>query len=79
MAELHVIGALRNKRVELAGTLWTNLNNSPAGTGPTSPISTRPCCCSFDPNVRPEDIRAARIRARNVWFRQGECPRLIHG
>ena len=32
----------------------------------------------FDPDVRPKDIRPRRIRARNVWFRQGECLRLIY-
>ena len=32
----------------------------------------------FDPDVRPKDIRPIRARARNVWFRQGECLRLIY-
>ena len=32
----------------------------------------------FDPKVRPNDIRARRARARSVWFRQGECLRLIY-
>jgi hypothetical protein len=32
----------------------------------------------FDPNIRPKDIRPRQQRARNAWFRQGECLRLIH-
>ena len=32
----------------------------------------------FDPKIRPNDIRPRRVRDRNVWFRQGECLRLIY-
>ena len=76
MAEPHVTGALRNKRAELAGALHqleqqlarelTNLAHLDA---------TRRL---FDPNIRPKDIRARQHRVRNVWFRQGECLRLIY-
>jgi hypothetical protein len=32
----------------------------------------------FDPEIRPEDIRPKQQRTRNVWFRPGECLRLIY-
>lgn len=76
MAEPHVIGALRNKRAELAGTLRqleqqlvrerTNLAHLDA----TMRL--------FDPNIRPKDIRPRQRRTHNAWFRQGECLRLIY-
>ena len=76
MAELHVIGALRNKRAELAGTLRqleqqlarerTNLTHLDA----TMRL--------FDPNIRPKDIRPRQRRTHNAWFRHGECLRLIY-
>jgi hypothetical protein len=32
----------------------------------------------FDPKIQPSDIRPRQQRARNVWFRPGECLRLIY-
>jgi len=32
----------------------------------------------FDPEIQPKDIRPKRPRARNVWFRPGECLRLVY-
>jgi hypothetical protein len=32
----------------------------------------------FDPNIQPKDIRPKRPRVCNVWFRPGECLRLIY-
>jgi hypothetical protein len=32
----------------------------------------------FDPEIRPKDIRPKQLRTRNVWFRPGECLRLIY-
>jgi hypothetical protein len=32
----------------------------------------------FDPNLQPKDIRPKRPRECNVWFRPGECLRLIY-
>ena len=32
----------------------------------------------FDPDIRPKDIRPKQPRARNAWFRQGECLRLVY-
>src|SRR3984885_14809328 len=71
MAELHVVSALRNKRAELAGMVGqfeqqlarqrTNLAHLDA----TMRL--------FDPDIRPQEIRAKQQRARSAWFRQGEC------
>ena len=32
----------------------------------------------FDPDIRPNDIGPKQQRARNAWFRSGECLRLIY-
>jgi hypothetical protein len=32
----------------------------------------------FDPDIRPNQIRPKQQRARNIWFRSGECLRLIY-
>jgi hypothetical protein len=32
----------------------------------------------FDPDIRPNTIRPKQQRARNAWFRPGECLRLIY-
>jgi hypothetical protein len=32
----------------------------------------------FDPDSRPNEIRPKQPRARNAWFRPGECLRLIY-
>src|SRR5450432_1262939 len=76
MAEPHVIGALRNKRAELAGTL-RQLEQQLAGHR-ANLAHLDATMRLFDPKVRPQDIPPRRIRARNVWFRQGECLRLIY-
>jgi hypothetical protein len=76
MAELHVIGALRNKRAELAGILrqleqqLVQQREDLAHLDATMRL--------FDPEIRPKDIRPKQPRTRNVWFRPGECLRLIY-
>jgi hypothetical protein len=76
MAELHVIGALRNKRAELAGTLrqleqqLVQQRVNLAHLDATMRL--------FNPDIRPNDIQPKQQRARNAWFRQGECLRLIY-
>jgi uncharacterized coiled-coil protein SlyX len=76
MAERHVIGALRNKRAELSGTLrqleqqLAQQRASLAHLDATMRL--------FDPEIRPNDICPKQQRARNVWFRPGECLRLIY-
>jgi hypothetical protein len=76
MAQLQVIGALSNKRAELAGIVRqleqqlvqqrTNLAHLDA----TMRL--------FDPDIQPKQIRAKQSRVRSVWFRPGECLRLIY-
>jgi hypothetical protein len=76
MAELHVIGALRNKRAELAGVvsqLEKQLVQERANL--THLDATMRL---FDPNSRPKEIRPKQQRERSAWFRQGECLRLIY-
>jgi hypothetical protein len=76
MAELHVIGALRNKRAELAGTL-RQLERQ-LGQQRANLAHLDATMQLFDPDIRPKDIRPKQQRARNVWFRPGECLRLIY-
>ena len=76
MAERHVIGALRNKRAELAGTprqLEQQLMQQRANLAHLDAAMRL-----FDPNIRPRDIRPRQRRARNAWFRPKECLRLIY-
>jgi hypothetical protein len=76
MAELHVIGALRNKRAELAGTI-RQLEQQLARER-TNLAHLDATMRLFDPNIRPKDIRPRQRRTHNAWFRRGECLRLIY-
>ena len=76
MDELHVIGALRNKRSELAG-LVRRLEQQLAEQR-TSLAHLDATMRLFDPKLRPETIRPRQQRAHNAWFRPGECLRLIY-
>ena len=76
MAELHVIGALRNKRAELAGTL--RQLEQQLGQQRANLAHVDATMQLFDPDIRPKDIRPKQQRARNVWFRPGECLRLVY-
>jgi hypothetical protein len=76
MSEPHVIGALRNKRAELAGVvvqLERQLSRQRADL--THLDATLRL---FDPTIRLSEIRPRRRYARNTWFRHGECLRLIY-
>jgi hypothetical protein len=76
MAEPHVIGALSNKRAELAGIvsqLERQLAQQQANLAHLDATMRL-----FDPNIRPDKIRPKQPRARSVWFRPGECLRLIY-
>jgi len=76
MAEAHVIGALRNKRAELAGVvsqLERQLSQQQADL--THLDATLRL---FDPSIRLTEIRPRRQCVRNTWFRHGECVRLIY-
>src|ERR1700676_1527434 len=76
MGELHVIGALRNKRAELAGTI-RQLEQQLARER-TNLAHLDATMRLFDPNIRPKDIRPRQRRTHNAWFRRGECLRLIY-
>ena len=76
MAELHVIGALRNKRAELAGILRQLEQQLVQQRANLTHVDAT--MRLFDPDIRPKDIRPKQPRARNAWFRQGECLRLIY-
>ncbi len=76
MAEPHVIGALRNKRAELAGVvsqLERQLSHQRADLAYLDATLRL-----FDPTIRLTAIRPRRQYVRNTWFRHGECLRLIY-
>ena len=76
MAEPHVIGALRNKRAELAGMLRQLEQQLAQQRANLAHVDAT--MQLFDPDIRPKDIRPKQPRARNAWFRPGECLRLIY-
>ena len=76
MAETHVIGALRHKRAELAGVLRQLEQQLVQQRANLTHVDAT--MRLFDPDIRPNDIRPKQPRARNAWFRQGECLRLIY-
>jgi hypothetical protein len=76
MAELHVIGALRNKRAELDGILRQLEQQLAQQRANLAHVDAT--MRLFDPDIRPKDIRPKQPRERNAWFRQGECLRLIY-
>ena len=76
MAEPHVIGALRNKRAELAGTLRQIEQQLVQQRADLAHLDAT--MRLFDPTIRPKDIRPRQPRERNAWFRPGECLRLIY-
>jgi hypothetical protein len=76
MAERHVIGALRSKRAELAGMLRQLEQQLVQQRANLAHLDAT--MRLFDPDVRPNDIRAKQPRERNAWFRPGECLRLIY-
>ncbi|MGE3972658.1 MAG: hypothetical protein AB7E78_15035 [Porticoccaceae bacterium] len=76
MAEPHVIAALRNKRAELA-VILSQLEQQ-LGQQRANLAHVDATMRLFDPDIRPTDIRPKQPRARNAWFRPGECLRLIY-
>jgi hypothetical protein len=76
MAEPHVIGALRNKRAELAGMLRQLEQQLAQQRANLAHVDAT--MRLFDPDIRPKDIRPRQPRERNAWFRPGECLRLIY-
>ena len=76
MGEPHVISALSNKRAELAGIV-SQLERQ-LGQQQTNLAHLDATMRLFDPDIRPNKIRPRHQRARSVWFRPGECLRLIY-
>ena len=76
MSELHIIGALHNKRSELAGLVkgleQQLIEHRAALTHLDATMRL------FDPDIRPEEIRPPQRRSCNAWFRPGECLRLLY-
>src|SRR3954452_2010079 len=76
MSEPHVISALSNKRAELAGIvsqLERQLGQQQANLAHLDATMRL-----FDPDIQPNQIRPRQQRAHSVWFRPGECLRLIY-
>lgn len=76
MAEPHVIGALRDKRSELAGMVMGLEQQLVQHRASLTHLDAT--MRLFDPELRPEEIRARQRRTCNAWFRPGECLRLIY-
>ncbi len=76
MTETHVIGPLRVKRAELAGMLRQLEEQLVQHRANLMHVDAT--MRLFDPDIRPKDILPKQPRARNAWFRQGECLRLIY-
>lgn len=76
MTESYVIGALRNKRAELAGMLRQLEQQLVEQRADLAHLDAT--MRLFDPNIQPKDIRPRQPRERNAWFRAGECLRLIY-
>jgi hypothetical protein len=76
MGDPHVISALSSKRAELAGIvgqLERQLGQQQANLAHLDATMRL-----FDPDLRPNRIRAKQQRTRSAWFRPGECLRLIY-
>ena len=76
MAEPHVIGALRNKRSELAGIVLSLEQQLVQRRASLTHLDAT--MRLFDPELRPEEISPRPRRTCNAWFRPGECLRLIY-
>jgi len=76
MAEAHVIEALRGKRSELSGIV--NCLEQQIVRHRASLVHLDAAMRLFDPDLGPAAISSRSQRPRSVWFRPGECLRLIH-
>ena len=76
MSEPHVIGALRNKRAELAGVVMQLERQLSGRRADLAHLDAT--LRLFDPTIRLTEIRPRRQYARNTWFHHGECLRLIY-
>ncbi len=76
MGEPHVISALRDKRAELSGTI--RALESKIGQHRANLMHLDATLRLFAPEIDPGSITPKRPKARNEWFRHGECLRLIY-
>ncbi len=76
MVEPHVIDALRGKRSELSGIV-SQLERQVVQHR-ASLVHLDAAMRLFDPDLAPEEVGSRQHRPRSVWFRLGECLRLIH-
>lgn len=76
MVASHVIGALREKRAELSGTVQQIERELAQHRSNLAHLDAT--MRLFDPGIRPNEIRPRRVQHRNAWFRPGECLRLIY-
>jgi hypothetical protein len=76
VAQSHIIGALSNKRAELAGIVRQLEQQLVAQRANLAHLDAT--MRLFDPEIQPKDIHPKQQRARNVWFRPSECLRLIY-
>ena len=76
MAEPHVMDALRGKRSELSGIV-SRLEQQIVQHR-ASLVHLDAAMRLFDPDLVPEEAGLRSQRPRSVWFRPGECLRLIH-
>ena len=76
VAQSHIIGALSNKRAELAGMVRQLEQQLVAQRANLAHLDAT--MRLFDPEIQPKDSRPKQPRTRNAWFRPGECLRLIY-
>jgi len=75
MAEPHVISALREKRAEVAGIVQSLEKQIAQRRADLAHVDAT--IRLFDPDAKPETIRAKRTYERNDWFQPGECARMV--
>jgi hypothetical protein len=66
---------LRDKRAELSGLIVAL--EKKVGQHRADLLHLDATLRLFDPNAEPDQIRPRRQNSRNVWFRPGECVRLV--
>ena len=76
MGELQVIGALCDKRSELAGLVKDLEQQLAEHCAALTHLDAT--IRLFDPQIQPDEIRPRQRRRCNAWFRPGECLRLIY-
>jgi hypothetical protein len=75
MAEAHVLSALRDKRSELSGLIQELEKKIGLHRANLSHLDST--LRLFCPDIDPGTILPRLPRARNIWFRPGECVRMV--